>query len=163
MRGVQRHRHQQRTHLLLEEALHPLPLGGIALLVVDDDDAFALQRGPHDVVEQRVLLVDQLMCRRRHVLEVAVRAAGARGVEHVGHTNLEELVEVRRYDRDVAQALEQRHVLAAGLGEHAAVEFKDRTLAIEQDHGRRNGVGHPTSVRTVQVRPVTGGPQPETR
>jgi hypothetical protein len=45
VRRVQPHRHQQRLHLAVEEARHPAALFGVALGVVEDDDAPAASAG----------------------------------------------------------------------------------------------------------------------
>ena len=50
LRRIEPHRHQQRPHLLLEEGIDPAPLVGIALGVIENDDAFALQCRHHLVV-----------------------------------------------------------------------------------------------------------------
>ena len=113
------------------------------------------ERRHHLVVEDRVLLVDQRVRRGGERLDVgrrraAVRAARAR-LEAVGEADLEELVEVRRDDAHVAQPLEQRHVGAARLRQHAPVELEDRALAVQQRrhrHARRAAfaLGHPRSL-----------------
>ena len=83
----------------------------------------------------------------------ARRRAGAglaRSLQAIGEADLEELVEVRRDDAHVAQPLEQRHVGAARLREHAPVELEDGPLAVEKGrhrHGRRgDGGSHPSSL-----------------
>ena len=140
--GVQAHRHQQRPHLGLEEALHPFALRDIALGVVEHDDAGLLQRRHQHVVEQRVLFVDEFVRgvgHRNQVLARDARARLPRGFDDVGHAHLEEFVEVAADDGDVAQPLEQRHVVAPGLGQHAAIELQDGALAVEQRQGARLG------------------------
>ncbi len=153
MRRIESDGHQQRSHLAFEEARHPFALGLGALGMVDDPDAMQRQRRHHLLVEDRVLLVDQRVRLDGDQREFPQRVSGARHprrLERVGEAHLEEFVEVGRHDRDVAQPLQQRHVGAQGLGEHAPVEFEDRTLAIEkgnpQGGGRRNDVGHRLSL-----------------
>jgi len=68
--GVQAHRHQKGPHLGLEEALDPVALRCVAFGVVEHHDALALQRRHDLVVEQRVLVVDQLVGRGRHLLQL---------------------------------------------------------------------------------------------
>ena len=100
----------------------------------------SLQQRHHLVVEGGVLVVDQRVGLGRHRLQVAQRHARARqaiGLEEIGEAHLEELVHVGRHDADVAQPLEQRHVGAKRLGEHAPVELEDRALAVEQRRQRR--------------------------
>ena len=66
-------------------------------------------------LKTRVLRVDQRMRLGRERVEVARRWSAARllrRLDEVGEANLEELVEVGRDDADVAQPLEQRHVVA---------------------------------------------------
>ena len=99
-------------------------------------------------------VVDQGVRRGRERLDVGGGDAGvgaARGLEVVGEADLEELVEVRRDDADVAQPLEQRHVVAARLREHPAVELEDRGFAVQQGgHAAvglaSRGLGHPPSL-----------------
>ena len=92
------------------------------------------------VVEDGVLLVDQPVRLGGDGLQVALRRAhlaGTRGLQEVGKAHLEELVHVGRDDAHVAQPLQQRHVRAAGLREHAAVEREHGALAVEQGRQRR--------------------------
>jgi hypothetical protein len=155
MRGVQPHRHQQRAHLLLEELRHPAALRLGAHGMVEHDDVLLRQRGHHFLVEDRVLLVDELVRGLRHGGQVTGRDAGARlarGLHEVGEAHLEELVQVGRDDGDVAQALQQRHVRPARLRQHTAVEFQDRPLAVQegQCRNRRRGKGcHGQDLMTV--------------
>ena len=140
---IQPHRHQQRFDLALEELLHPAPLRLVAVGVVEDDDLLLAQQRHDLLVEDVVLLVDQRVRGAAHALHVlaghrAERVAG--GFQHVGEAHLEELVEVARHDADVAQPLQQRHVLPLGLGQHAPVEFEDGLFAVEQL--QRGRVGH---------------------
>ena len=103
------------------------------------------ERRHHLVVEDRVLLVDQRVRRGGERLDVGARSMPvsglARRLEAVGEADLEELVEVRRDDADVAQPLEQRHVVALRLREHAPVELEDRALAVQQRRHRHGGRG----------------------
>ena len=115
------------------------------------------QRRPHLLVEQAVLRIDQRMRGGGQVVHVALRRGVVRGPHHlevVGEANLEEFVQVRRHDGDVAQAFEQGHVGAFGLRQHAAVERQDRLLAIEQvrrplGHDHATGVGFAASASLV--------------
>ena len=154
MRRIQPHGHEQRAHLLLEEARHPAALCLVALRVVEHDDALALERGHELLVEDAVLLVDELVrgiSHRGQVLQRDTAVGAARGFNVVGDAHLEEFVEVGRDDGDVAQALEQRHLLAQRLCQHAPVELQDGALAVEQ----RDldvvlfGVAHPGSLCRV--------------
>ena len=137
----QPHRQQQWLHLALEEARHPVALGRRALGMVDDEDALLLQRGRQLVVEDGVFLVDQRVGLLGHGAQVVTLGVGggaravhrqAHGPDGIGKPHLEEFVHVGRDDGDVAQPLEQRHVGAAGLGQHAPVEGQDGPLAVEQ-------------------------------
>ena len=151
MGQVQPDRHQQRANLLLEELVDPASLGHIALCVVQHHDALGLEGRHHDLVEGGVLLVDHHMGMGGHIGHLGqrdARARHARGLEVIGKAHLEELVHVGRDDGDVAQALQQRHVLPQRLGQNAAVEFEDGLLAVEQGghrHGR-GGNGHAFSL-----------------
>ena len=153
MRRVEADRHQQRPHLGLEEGADPASLGAVAVGVVEDADAALGERRHHLVVEDRVLLVEE---RVRAAASASMSAGGRaavgppRRLEAVGEADLEELVEVRRDDADVAQPLEQRHVVAARLRQDAPVELEDRALAVQQRRhrhgGRGDGGSHPSSV-----------------
>ena len=70
VRRVQAHGHQQRAHVVLKKVLHPSALLRIALGVVDDLDAFALQRRHHFIVEHLVLLVDEFVGCGHHMGDV---------------------------------------------------------------------------------------------
>jgi hypothetical protein len=67
---------------------------------------------------------------RLHVARADAAARGARRPQRVANADLEELVEVGRDDGDVAQPLEQRHVVRARLRQDAPVELEDRGLAV---------------------------------
>ena len=136
MGRVQRHRHQQRTYLRLEEAGHPATLLLVALGMVEDAKAVVGQGGHHFVVQNAVLLVDQLMGLRRQVHELLAGlalCALANQLQPVREPDLEELVQVGRDDGDVAQAFQQGHIGASGLGQHAAVEGQQRSFAIDHE------------------------------
>jgi hypothetical protein len=125
---------------LLEEAVDPLALRLVAFGVVQDHDACGQQRRHQRVIEQGVLFLGQLLGGRRQVGQFAarrLRTGLARRFHQVGHAHLEELVEVGRHDGQVAQPLQQRHIVTTGLGQHAPVELQDRALAIQQ--GRHSG------------------------
>ena len=167
VRRVQPHRHEQRAHLLLKKGVDPAALRLVALGVAEHADAAGLQRGHHDVVEGGVLGVDQFVCGCGHLGHLAVgnaRKRQARGLQVVGEAHLEKLVEVGRNDGDVAQPLEQRHVFAQRLRQHAAVELEDGLLAVEQDlpdraqHGGKIGTkkgGHSRSLDKARGSLVT--------
>ncbi len=145
MGRVQPHRHQERPHLALEELGHPVALRLIAVRMVEHHDALVAQQRHHVLVEDGVLLVDQEMRLARHALDVAVadlRIGVARRIQHVGKAHLEELVQIAGDDADVAQPLQQRHILALRLGEHPTVELEDRLLAVEQGWRGLGGNGH---------------------
>ena len=89
-------------------------------------------------LNEGVLFVDEFVRSVGHRDQGLARDARARlprGFDDVGHAHLEEFVEVAADDGDVAQPLEQRHVVAPGLGQHAAVELQDGALAVEQRQG----------------------------
>mmetsp|Transcript_100847 Transcript_100847/g.281024 ORF Transcript_100847/g.281024 Transcript_100847/m.281024 type:complete len:722 (+) Transcript_100847:177-2342(+) len=140
---IQPDRHQQRPHLALEKLLHPAPLGLVAVGMVEDDDALLQQQGHDLLVEDPVLLVDQRVGGPAHAVHILVGDGAervARSLQHVREAHLEELVEIAGHDADIAQPLQQRHVLALGLGQHPAVELEDGLFAVEQL--QRGGVGH---------------------
>jgi hypothetical protein len=148
---VQADGHQQRAHLAAKEVGHPLALVGVAVGVVEDVDAGLLKRRRDHLVEDLVLIFDQAVAFARHLVDVGRVDAGARGagsLHHVGVAHLEELVEVGRDDADVAQALDERHVFALGLGQHTPVELQDGLLTGQELDARRgrnwteNGVFH---------------------
>ena len=134
VRRIQRHGHQQRTNLRLEEARHPTPLRLVAVSVVEDAQAFFGQGRHHFVVEHPVLLVNQLVRLRRQVrklLSGLALSALADELQPVRKAHFEELVQVGRHDGDVAKPLQQRHIGAARLGEHTAVEGQEGGFAID--------------------------------
>ena len=153
VRRIQPHRHQQRTHLGREKLADPAALRLVAVGVVQDHDAFALQPGHQLVVEDRILLVDQRVRVGRHRRQVAHRHAGARparGLDVVSKAHFEKFVHVGRHDAHITQPLQQRHVGAPRLRQHAPVELQDRALAVQQRwHGQRAREGrivHQTSL-----------------
>jgi hypothetical protein len=112
--------------------------------VVDDADALLRQRRHDLVVEDGVLVGDQRVRLGRERLDAgrAGRRAGQpRRFQAIGEADLEELVEVRRDDAHVAQALEKRHVLPLRLDQDASVEFEDRAFAIEERRCRHPRLG----------------------
>jgi hypothetical protein len=131
VRRVQPHRHQQRPHLLLEEARHPGALRLVALGMVEHEDALLAQRRHQLVVEQRVLLVDQRVRLVGDGVEVGSAAlAGLHRLDGVGQPHLEELVEVGRHDGEVAQPLQQRHVARSACASTRRLKPRiDPTLA----------------------------------
>jgi hypothetical protein len=99
----------------------------------------------HDLaVEHRVLLVDQGVRLGGEGLDVGRggrRAGQPRRFQAVGEADLEELVQVRGDDAHVAKPLEQRHVLALGLGQDPPVEAEDRALAFQERRHRHPCLG----------------------
>ena len=157
VRGVQADGHQQRAHLTAEEIGHPLTLVGIAVGVVEDEDARVVQLGRHHLVEDLVLIFDQAVRLPRDLGDVGGVDAGAgraRGLDDIGVADFKELVEVGRDDADVTQAFQQRDIFPLGLGQHAAVEFEDGLLAAEQlDAGLVQHLGWDRVVHVRKIQP----------
>jgi hypothetical protein len=73
----------------------------------------------------------------RHPGRVRILAAAAAQEEQAADTDLEELVEIRRGDREEFHPLQQRQVFAKGFVEDSLVEFQPGQLAV--DEGKRHG------------------------
>ena len=138
MRRIQTHRHQQRANLAPEIALHPSALLGIALAMGHDLDALVLELPRQGVVVKRVLTFDQLVGCGRKLDEDGIRRAATARCAHVRrHPDLKKLVEVGRDDAQIAQPLEQGHVLTGDHGQHSLVKGQNAAVAVKQSHGRR--------------------------
>ena len=136
MRRIQPNGNEQGPNLLLEELIDPLALRFGSVRVAQDHDALALEQRHQLVIEGGVLVVDQAMRVFGDGLDVTVghaRAGQSGSLEVVGKADLEKLVDVRRDDADVAQALEQRHIVPQGLRQNPPVEFEDRGLATQPE------------------------------
>ena len=130
MRRVQPHRHQQRPHLVARRTCRPsgaaprraaawfkttMPSRSSAGIISSLSSAYCSS------ISSRALAATASRLR----IDAPVPEL-ARRLQIVGKANLEEFVEVGRDDGDVAQPLEQRHIGAIGLRQHAPVEFEDR-------------------------------------
>ena len=104
-------------------------------------DPFGGQRRDQQVVEQRILALDQQPRTQR---DDPLALAGGRGIDMVrvadftqfGHPHLEELVEIARDDRQETQAFEQRHIGRFGLRQHPLVECQHALFAVQQTRTR---------------------------
>jgi hypothetical protein len=143
VRRVEPDRNQQRAHFALEILADPLALRRVALAVRNDVDAVLCKRRHQLVVVERVLARHQRVGRLGQPLERidgvgALLVAGAARDQVRCRAHFEELVEVRRHDAQVAQALDQRHRRAMGPVEHPLIERQDAVVAVQQrERGRR--------------------------
>jgi hypothetical protein len=131
VRGVQAHRHQQGPHLALEEARHPAALQAACARVVDDEDACGCSAGISSPLNSAYCSAMSACAASATALNSASVPDRPAACRWRVAPHLEELVEVGRHDGQVAQLLEQWHVGAAGLGQHATVELQDGELAVE--------------------------------
>ena len=140
MRRIESDRRQHRHHFAEEIILDPRRLLGREIAAPQEPDAFGFERGKHLAVEQPVLVGDERVRFRRHVLEHALRPHLVRTDRrrarldlglHAGDADLEEFVEVAADDAEKLQPLEQRIVAVLRLREHAAGERELPELAVE--------------------------------
>jgi hypothetical protein len=141
VRGIEPDRREQRAHLVAERRGDPLALRRRELAPAQQPHAAVGERGQDLGVEARVLVGDQRMrlggdrgvgraeLAQRHPRRRHLRAQVA---HHAGDADLEELVEVRRDDRQEAQPLEQRDRRVVREREHAPVEREQRELAVDR-------------------------------
>ena len=123
----------------LEEALHEGALVAHERARLQADHAalgeLVLKRVEHSclaLVQRRQSVEDavNLLGGREVALVVARLVLERCEVRKAADANHEELIEVALEDGDELQALEQRHGLVVGLGEHAVVEAQPRKLAV---------------------------------
>ena len=130
MPGIDRERRQHRVDLG-EEALaeRGVMLGDLG--VVDDLDALARQLAAELAVRRRVLrdqvhdaapALGELLLRRRPIADRR-HASEARRTPQARDPDLEELVEIRREDREELHAFQQRVPLVSRLVQDARVEL----------------------------------------
>ena len=153
VRRVEPDRRHQRAHVLAEVGRDPGALRGGELAAAQELDALPRERRQHLRVEARVLVVDHRVRHRRDLdvlgPELGHRHPGRRRlraelVDEPRHPDLEELVEVRRDDRQVAQPLEERDRRVLRERQHAPVERDERELAVDRRvvDGIRHGRAH---------------------
>ncbi len=148
MRRIEPDRREHRFHLALEIVVQPGELRLAPLLTtLQHIDALGFECGQQHGVVELILPDHQRACafgdQRKGWFH-----PGAVGELRVGmipllllqprHAHLEEFIEVRGHDAQVAQPLEQRHARILGHREHAFVERENTELAIEVT--RRGGL-----------------------
>ena len=124
MGGIKPDRCEHRHHVILEIGLDPGLLLGRPGAAANEDDTLARERRQDRVVQQRVLLADDLMHRLADLQEQLLRgqsvgrdtsASEADLLLDAAHPDLEEFVEIARYDAEESQPLEQRNGRIGGL------------------------------------------------
>ncbi len=160
---VDRERRQHREDVGAEALVEEGEIGGRQLLRPDDDDACAPERGHELGVPEPVGAVDERVDALADGLELLERGEpvgrnlddGALRLRlQAGDAHHEELVEVREEDAQELEALEERHLGRARLGEDARVELEPRELAVQvvrrvvvEDEGGRRGSSGPPAPR----------------
>ncbi|OEI67462.1 hypothetical protein Cus16_2897 [Curtobacterium sp. ER1/6] len=140
VRRVDRERHEHREDLLVEVLAHAQPVGLVEVGPVLDVDARGVEVRLERVDERLGVPVLQLVRLRRDVPQDVARGAahvrrhrdaGVDAALQPGHPDHEELVEVRREDRQEVRALEERLRAVLTELEHALVEAQPAQLAVE--------------------------------
>ncbi len=140
MAGIHGQGCEHRQDAALEMRAQVVALGGVQLLDGYQVDALGGKSGPDALGEQALLFFAQFDGGFAYLLElllggepVDAEPGYPRGdpVGEARDADLEELVEVRREDRQEGDALEQRNGLIRGQSEHAGVERQPRQLPVE--------------------------------
>ncbi len=140
MRRIEADRREDGLHFAMEIRLDPDALLLVPLRAAEHADPLGAERGQKDVVQGLVLIRDELVRDLAQAVQRLLRSQAVRpGVGEPGldllqqarGADLEELVEVRRRDREEPQPLEQRHARVLRLLDDAAVELEERELAVE--------------------------------
>ena len=162
---VERQRRQDREDVRVEVLLQPLIHRRRVVGRLDEVDALGGQQRPQRVRPARRLqihLLERPLPDRgqlllgvqpvdRHVVDV-----GAELLQDGRDPHHEELVEVRRRDREELHALEQRVIGVLRLGEHPLVEFEPTELSIYIERGRTRGRRCPLTTNRRRARAVDG-------
>ena len=160
--GVDRERCQHREDVLVEDLGQRLLCVDVELHPRSERDALVLQRLDDLLEEQTLLLADEVNDVVADLDELLGRgpAVGCGGVDagvdlilEPGDPHLEELVEVRREDRQELRTLEERNRLGPGEGEHPGVEVEPRQLAVDVPGGGIPELGRRRSVHARTVTP----------
>lgn len=141
MRRVQSHRHQQGTHLLLKVSLHPAALCRGPVAVGHHTNTHAVQGRHQRLVVGMVLLLNQRMDQGRDTLITADRIAPLvlgtqKGRQVQFGTHLKKFIQIRGHDAEVAQTLQQRHIVSAGPVQHPFVECQNALVPVQQTQRR---------------------------
>jgi hypothetical protein len=141
MRRIEPDRRQHRHQFAGEVVAYPAALFIRPCPAAQEDDAFGFERWEDDVIEQRVLLGDELVCLAGDQSQCLLRGTSVRRdaacaqlhlFAQAADANLEELVEVARYDAQELQSLQQRHAVIRSLGKHPPVEGDQRKLTVDE-------------------------------
>ena len=153
MAGIDRDRREDREDLVLEALVEVGELVGRELVGLDEHDARRAASAGIELgvpaactaastsswargADRRELLVRQ-SCRRAATSPTSPESCCLQA----GDAHHEELVEVRRDDREELEALEERHLGSSGLGEDARVELEPRELAVEVESSGESSAG----------------------
>ena len=144
VRGIKRHRSEERVDLLLEKLDGELAIGFAELLPADEADAGALEFGNEMVVPGGALILDELMEARANAFHALVLGEAAsvselgnaeaffKALQDACNADLDELIEVASGDGEELDAFEQRIGGVVGFFQDAAVELKPALVAIDE-------------------------------
>ena len=140
-----RQRREDREDLLGEQPVDLLQLRFVAVGGIDDANALLRERRRDDLAHLARVAAGQLAVAPGDQLERLLRRpavgparvdAGVDLVVQARHAHHEELVEVRRVDREELDPLQQRQLLVLRQLQHALVEVEPRELPVEVELGR---------------------------
>ena len=141
MRRVDGQRGEDGVDLRLEVGAQVVTVRVRQLRELEQADALILQGRADLALEDAGVQIHEVVRGARQVVEQlarfetgrrAHREAGGDAALEARHTHHEELVEVRREDRQEAGALEQRHVRVGRQLQDTLVELQPRHLAVEE-------------------------------
>ena len=144
MGRVERHWHQQRFDLTHKVLVDPGTLRSRALLVRDDANAPRTQGRHQRLVEQGILPGHHLLGLGQQSLAGAgtcgvVRAlAQSRNMRQRAH--LKKLIQVGRNNAQIAQALQQGHILTRYPVQHTLIKTKNTGITLQQGQSRGKGI-----------------------
>ena len=131
VRRIDRERREHWVDLTLEVPVDPIALRLRQLVRLLDLDARLGERWHDRFIPSAVQLFEEVARLFAHAFEFFLRLQAIRVLalqiridefHHAGDADLEELVEILARDGEELQALEERHLVVAGLGHHAAIE-----------------------------------------
>ena len=131
VRRIDRERREHRVDLALEVPVDPIALRLRQLMRLPDLDARLGERRHDRFVPGAVQVFEEVARLLAHAFEFFLRLqaigvlalkVGIDEFHHAGDADLKELVEILARDGEELQALEERHLVVAGLGHHAAIE-----------------------------------------
>ena len=134
---------QEQGHDFAPEIISdPAPLLGRALYMRNDADILSVHGRMQLVAQNIVLPCDQGMglfadFEETFLVELSFLYMRLCSMEQIGHAYLEIFVEIGRNDGQIAQPLQQRHLLAGGPVQYTGIECQNAQVAVDQ--GRLDG------------------------